>query len=373
MPVLSVRAAAAMAALPLLAACSKPAPTTEDIRPVRTMTVAAGRMTAVADLPGELKPRIETRVGFQVPGRIVSRDVEVGQTVKAGQTLAAVDAADYKLSAVAAREALIAAQTDRDQQRADYKRFQDLHAKGFISAAELERRKSALDAAEARYKQAAAQADVSGNQAAYTVLKAPTAGVVTAVDAEVGQVVTAGQSVVRLAPTAEKEVAIAIPESRLADLRRIPEVRVSLWAGGKELRGKVREISPVADPATRTFPARITLLDVPADAAFGMTATVKFETPVPTAVVLLPLQALLRDGDATYIWLLDRNAMTVKRVPIKVASIAGNEVAVAGGVQPGDTLATAGVHLLKDGQKVKLLDEKLFTPAPSPAAAPAKP
>lgn len=350
----------------MLASCSKAPTGREDIRPVRTMTVALGRMTAVADLPGELKPRVETRVGFQVPGRIVSRQVEVGQTVKAGQTLATLDAADYKLSAAAAREALIAAQTDRDQQRADYKRYQDLFAKGFISAADLERRKSALDAAEARYKQAAAQAEVSGNQAEYAVLKAPSAGVITGVDAEAGQVVSAGQSVVRLAPTVEKEVAISIPETRLASLRRVPEVRVALWAGSTELRGKVREISPVADPATRSFPARITLIDPPADAAFGMTATVRFETSVPAAVVLLPLQALLRDGDATYIWLLDHNAMTVKRVPIKVASIAGNEVAVAGGVQPGDSVVTAGVHLLKDGQRVKLLDEKLFAP-PAPA------
>ncbi|MFN7572739.1 MAG: efflux RND transporter periplasmic adaptor subunit [Betaproteobacteria bacterium] len=349
----------------VLAACSRTVPSGDDIRPVRAMVVAPAAVSVVADLPGELRPRLETRVGFQVGGRIVARNVELGQAVKAGQILATLDAADYKLAAAAAREALVAAQTDRDQQRADYKRFQELHAKGFISAADLERRKSALDAAEARYKQAAAQAEVSGNQADYAVLKAPTAGVITGVDAEAGQVVAAGQSVVRLAPTAEKEIAIAIPESRLADLRRIPEVRVSLWAGGKDLRGKVREISPVADPATRTFPARITLLDVPADAAFGMTATVKFETPVPTAAVLLPLQALLREGDATYIWLLDRNAMTVKRVAIKVASIAGNEVAVAGGVQPGDAVVTAGVHLLKDGQRVKLLDEKLFAPAAS--------
>jgi RND family efflux transporter MFP subunit len=357
-----VRGGLPLTAALVLAACSQQPPAGDDVRPVRVMTVALARTTAVADLPGEIRPRIETRVGFQVGGRIVERRVELGQSVKAGQVLATLDAQDYRLSAVAAREALVAAQTDRDQQRADYTRYEELRTKGFISAADLERRKSALDAAEARYKQAAAQAEVSGNQAGYTTLKAPTAGVVTGIDAEAGQVVAAGQSVVRLAPTAEKEVAIAIPEGRLAALRRVPEVKVSLWAGGTALRGRVREIAPVADAATRTFPARITLLEPPAEAAFGMTATVVFETPLPDAVVQLPLQALLREGDATYVWKLDRERMTVQRVPIVVASITGNEVVVGGGVQPGDTLVTAGVHLLKDGQKVKLLD-----PQPAPA------
>lgn len=359
---ISRRAVAALLLALICAACSRAVPSGDDIRPVRVMEVAPIATSMVADLPGEVRPRLETRVGFQVAGRIVARNVEVGQTVAAGQTLATLDAADYKLAAAAAREALVAAQTDRDQQRADFKRFQELHGKGFISAADLERRKSALDAAEARYKQAAAQAEASGNQQDYTVLKAPKAGVITAVDAEAGQVVAAGQSVVRLAPSAEKEVAIAIPESRLAQLRRIPEVRVSLWAGGPELRGRVREIAPVADAATRTFPARIALLDPPADIAFGMTATVKFDTPLPAPTVLLPLQALLREGDATYVWKLDRQAMTVRRVPIKIAAAVGNEVAVADGVAPGDTLVTAGVHLLKDGQRVKLLDGKASAP-----------
>jgi RND family efflux transporter MFP subunit len=362
------RSRAWIAALLALTACSQAPPAAEDVRPVRVMTVAPVRTSVVADLAGEIRPRTETRVGFQVGGRMVERRVELGQSVKAGQVLATLDAQDYRLSAVAAREALAAAQTDRDQQRTDYQRFEELRAKGFISAADLERRKSALDAAAARYKQAAAQAEVSGNQADYATLKAPTAGVVTGIDAEAGQVVSAGQSVVRLAPTTEKEVAIAIPESRLAALRRTPEVKVSLWAGGAALRGRVREIAPVADAATRSFPARITLLEPPLEAAFGMTATVSFDTPLPGAALLLPLQALLREGDATYVWKLDRERMTVQRAPISIASISGNEVVAGSGVQPGDTVVTAGVHLLKDGQKVKLLDTE---PKPA-AAAPAK-
>lgn len=361
--------AAAVAGVALVAACSKPVPVSEDVRPVRAMVVEPAQTAAVAELAGEVKPRIETRVGFQVAGRVTQRAVDIGQTVTAGQILASIDPADYRLAAVAAQAQLTSAQVDRDQQRADYKRFEELRQQGFISSAELERRRALLDAAEARYRQAAAQANVSGNQAAYATLRAPSAGVVTGIDAEAGQVVSAGQSVVRIAQTGEKEVAIAIPEGRLQALRQIPEVRVALWAGAApELRGRVREIAPIADPGTRTYAARISLLNPPPTVALGMTATVIFAAPLPTPVITLPLQALLREGEATYVWRLDRATMTVRRSKATIAGVTGNEVVVAAGVVPGDTVITAGVHLLKDGQKVRLLDD---TDAASTNAAPA--
>lgn len=359
--------AALLATVGLLASCSKPPAATEDVRPVRVMTVAPAATTIAAELSGEVRPRIESRVGFQVAGRIIERKVEVGQRVKAGQVLAVLDAADYQLGAAAAKAQLAAAQVDRDQQRIDYKRFEELNRQGFISGAELERRRAALDAAEARFDSAAAQASVSGNQAAYASLRAPEGGVVTAIDAEVGQVVTAGQSVVRIAQSAEKEVLVALPESRLDQLKRIPEVRVSLWTGRADLRGRVREIAPLADAATRTYPARIALIDPPAEVALGMTATVRFEAPLPQPVIAVPMQALLRDGEATYVWKLDAARTSVTRYPVQVATISGNDLVIAQGVAPGDVLVTAGVHQLKDGQKVKVLAEAT---APAPGMAP---
>jgi len=346
-----------------LVGCSPSAPSGEDVRPVRAVTVSRLAASAAAELAGEVKPRVETRVGFQVTGRIARRLVDVGQTVREGQTLAMLDPADYQLGLTAARAQVSAAQVDRDQQRLDYKRFEELSRQGFISGADLERRKASLDAAEARFSQAAAQADVSGNQAAYSTLRAPAAGVVTGLDAEAGQVVTAGQSVVRIARTEEKEVLVSIPEGQLEALRQISDVRVRLWASDRELRGRVREIAPMADPSTRTYPARVTLVDAPGSVALGMTATVTFVAPLPSSVITVPLQSLFKEGDATFVWLLDRREMTVRRSPIKLASVSGNDVVIASGIAPGDTVVTAGVHVLKPGQKVKLLD------AGGPAAA----
>jgi len=357
---------AALALLLLVAGCSRPVAPSEDVRPVRAITVTPAAIVADAELPGEVRPRVESRVGFQVDGRISSRRVELGQRVREGEVLATLDPADFRLSAAATAAQLNAAQVDRDQQRADLKRFEDLHQKGFISGAELERRRAQLDAAEARYRQAAALADVSGNQAAHTVLRAPAAGAVSAIDAEVGQVVTKGQSVVRIALAGDKEVAIAIPEARLEQLRSIPEVRVALWAHAAEVKGRVREIAPIADPATRTFAARVTLIDPPPDVALGMTATVRFAAAPSAPALAVPLTALLREGDATYVWRLDRQAMTVSRSPVAVAAVAGNTVILGSGVQAGDTIVTAGVHLLQPGQKVRLLDAD---PARRPEAA----
>mgnify|MGYP001764985744 CR=1 FL=1 len=349
----------------LLAACGKAPPPAEDVRPVRVMSLKLSDGTAVAELAGEVRPRVETRAGFQVPGRIVQRKVEVGQVVRAGAPLAQLDPADFRLGLEAAQAQLTAAQVDRDQQRADYRRFVELQAKGFISQAELDRRKAALDAAEARYAQAAASSRVSGNQAEYTTLRAPHDAVVAGLDAEVGQVVSAGQSVVRLARTGEKEVAIGVPETQLALVQPGKEVRVRLWSGG-ESAGRVREIAPVADPATRTYPARVSLVDPPPGTALGMTATVVLRSPVQQAL-LIPLQAVLLEGATPQVWIYEGG--TVRRQPVQVGGVAGNELVVTQGLKPGDNVVTAGVHLLKDGQKVRPIGDAL----PAPPAAPSAP
>jgi RND family efflux transporter MFP subunit len=363
---------AALFAVLALAACSKAPVAAEDVRPVRTLTVSPRAASAAVDFAGEVRPRVETRAGFQVAGRITQRLVDVGQAVRQGQSLATIDPQDYRLAAEASEAARTSAQVDRDQQRADYRRFEDLQAKGFISQAELDRRKASLDAAEARYAQAVANARVTGNQTGYATLRAPHDAVVTAIDAEVGQVVAAGQSVIRLAQTGEKEVLIGIPEQQLAALKGATEISVRLWSGGAPIKGRLRELSPVADPATRTFPARIGLVDPPAAVALGMTATVSFAIPLPQPVITVPLQALIVEAGATHAWRYDAATGTVQRTRVRVGNVAGNEIVVAEGLQAGDVVVTAGAHQLKEGQKVRLLSE-VGAPAGPAGDMPVKP
>lgn len=346
----------------LVAACQKQAPASVDVRPVRTLTIKAAPTETVAEFAGEIRPRVETKAGFQVGGRIVQRKVELGQQVRSGDTLATIDPQDYRLAAQASEAGLTAARVERDQQRADFKRSEELKAKGFISEADLDRRRATLDAAEARHLQASANAQTSGNQATYSVLRAPHDAVVVGIDAEVGQVVQPGQSVIRLARTGEKEVAISIPEQYVAAMQGATDISVQLWAGGPRMKGRLREVSPEADSATRTFPARVALIDAPAAVSLGMTASVSFATPTSQPVIALPLQALLSEGGVTHAWIVDPGTETVRRIPLDVVNVAGNEVVVASGLKSGDVVVTAGVHQLKEGQKVRLLGDQPAEP-----------
>jgi RND family efflux transporter MFP subunit len=357
----------AVSLLAVLAGCNRSTVPADDVRPVRTVTVAPKSSTAMAEFSGEVRPRVETRAGFQVPGRVTQRLVEVGQAVKVGQPLATLDAQDYRLAAEAANAGLSAAKVDRDQQRADYRRFEELQFKGFISQADLDRRKASLDAAEAKYLQADASARSSGNQAGYSVLRAPHDAVVIGVDAEVGQVVSSGQSVIRLARTGEIEVLIGIPEQQLALLKSASHIQVRLWAGGPPIEGRLRELAPVADAATRTFPARIALVNPPPSVALGMTATVAFATPIAKPIITVPLQALQAEGGATHTWLVDGSTRTVRRRRVEVVNVAGNEIVIGDGLKAGDVVVTAGVHQLKEGQKVRLLSDAIELAPAAPA------
>ncbi|MDB5797604.1 MAG: efflux transporter periplasmic adaptor subunit [Paucimonas sp.] len=352
----------------MLAACGKPAEKVEDVRPVRAIVLAPQATTVLAEYPGEVRPRIESRLGFRVPGKITLRKVDVGARVKRGELLMQLDPQDLKLAQAQANAALRAAESNLAMVKSDLARYRDLRQKNFVSPAVLEAKETAFKSAQASFEQATAAASTQLNQTGYANLVADADGVVTAVEAEVGQVVTAGMPVLRLAKDGDKEVVIAIPEDKVAQVRNITDMRIGFWADrAHQVRGKLRELSPVADPATRTFTARITLLDAPEDIRLGMTATVAFVANNPVPVLKLPLTALLNENGATSVWVVENG--TVRQVPIKLAGVSGNDVTVASGLNPGQTVVTAGVNLIKPGQKVKLLDNQASSTAASAAAA----
>ncbi|MDZ4252060.1 MAG: efflux RND transporter periplasmic adaptor subunit, partial [Sulfuritalea sp.] len=215
---------------------------------------------------GEVRARIETTLGFRVAGKIVERRVDLGAAVKAGQVLARLDPTDAGLQ-------LTQAEAQRALAAADVARYRDLKAKNYISA-------SALDARETAFKAAEAQAALAKNQSSYTTLVADRNGVIGQVLAEPGQVVSVGQAVFRLAPDGDREIAIALPEGEVSGFKLGQAAEVSFWAAGgatgKPLTGRVREISPVADPVTRTYAARVSLKDADPLLPLGMSATVRF-------------------------------------------------------------------------------------------------
>lgn len=345
---------ALVAAALVLTACGKEPQKSEDIRPVRAIVISASNVDIQSEFSGEVRSRIESRLGFRVPGKIIARQVEPGSVVKRGQVLMQLDPQDLRLSQAQARAGLSSAETTRDLARADLQRFQELRAKNFVSQAVLDEKLSRFRAAQANVEAAQAGYRGQSNQAGYATLVADIDGVVTAVEAEVGQVVQAGTPVVRLAKTSEKEIVIGLPEDKVDALRKVENVTVRMWANpGVSMRGKVREVSPVADPATRTYTARVSIPDASQEIRLGMTALVQFSSTLARPLIRVPLTALFHEKGATSVWVVEKGA--VRLVPVTVGGTAGNEIVLAGGIAPGQTVVTAGVNLLKPGQKVKIL------------------
>jgi RND family efflux transporter MFP subunit len=337
----------------VLAGCSRNEAPTEDIRPVRALTLAAGTVGSTAEFSGDVRPRYESRLGFRVGGKISARKVDVGTVVKKAQVLMQLDPQDLRLGQVQAQANLRAAQTNYDLARADLKRYQDLRSQNFVAQAVLDQKQAAAHSAQATVEAARAASREQANQTGYASLESDTDGVVTGIDAEVGQVVQAGTPVVRVARTDEKEVVIGVPEDQVDELRQVSAVKVRLWADpNRSIPGKIREISPVADPATRTYTVKVT---IPAqdDIRLGMTAVVQLAHAGTGSAIKVPLSALYQNKGATSVWVIENGA--VRLVPVQVGGVSGNDVLLAGGVKPGQAIVTAGVNLLKPGQKVKVL------------------
>jgi len=361
-----------LAAASLLAACSKPQPAAEPVRAVRVMTVAAEGAGGRQEYAAEVRARTESRLGFRVAGKMTRRNVNLGDTVKAGQVLAQLDPQDLRLGQEAAKAAVVSAQVSLDQATSDYKRYKELLDQGFISSAELERRETTLKAAKAQFEQARAQANVQGNQAAYSSLLADASGVITGVDADPGTVVNAGTPVLQLAHDGPRDVVFAVPEDKLAALRAAAAqpgaLTVRIWgADGAALPASLREVAAATDPATRTFQVKADIGAAPVK--LGQTATVLLELPKLQGAIKLPLSAVAEHEGTSTVWVLDPAAMTVQPQPVKVASFEQNQVVLTGGLTPGQRIVTAGVHVLTPGQKVKLYVEPVSTTSPAPASA----
>jgi RND family efflux transporter MFP subunit len=332
--------------LPLvLVACGERSPPATAVaggpRLVRTLTIGAATVEETRRYSGEVRARYESTLGFRVGGKLTERLVDAGSRVKAGQPLARLDPADARLAAGQA-------EANRALAVADLKRTQDLRARNFVSQAVLDAKDTAAQAADA-------QAKLAGNQAAYTTLLADAPGVVAAVLAEPGQVVGAGQGVLRVARDGEREVAIAVPEAALAGLRPGSVAVVNLWAGGDDYPGRIREIAPVADAATRTFAARVSIVGAAAELPLGLTATVSFPADRGERIVV-PLAALFQQGDRPAVWVIGQDD-TVALRPVEVERYGDAGAVLKGGLRAGEHIVAAGAFKLSKGEKVRPVAE----------------
>lgn len=330
----------------VLSGCGKEsAPVAKIEQPALTLVVGSVISDSGNVYSGEIRARHETQLGFRIGGKIIERLVDAGARVQTGQVLMRLDPGDTVLQASSAHAQYQLAE-------AEAKRYRELRDKNFVS-------QSALDAKETALKAASAQAGLAGNQAGYTTLRADHSGVVAATLAEVGQVVSAGQPVLRLAQDGEREVAIAIPETQFADLKIGAPADVTLWSAGNEaaahLSGHLRELSPAADPASRTYAARVALSGADAQAALGMTAEVSFKSHDKRDQLIVPLSAIFQQGDQAAVWIVAADHSVSLR-PVQVAAYRDNGAVIASGVAAGERIVSAGVHKLNAGEKIRIIE-----------------
>lgn len=324
----------------VIAACGRDAPPPEPPRPVLTQLVGEEGAAAEFSYSGEVRSRIEQPLSFRIAGKITERLVDAGAVVKPGQVIARLDPADTALSASAV-------EAQRKLAEAEALRYRELRRQNFVSQAALDSRETTLKAAEA-------QADLARNQSAYTVLKADQPGVVGQVLAEVGQVVTPGQTVVRLVRPDTLEVAIAVPETRLPEARRADTAEISLWAvNGKTYKGKIREIAAMADATTRTYAARVSILDADASVVFGMTANVRFVADGKTTQISVPLGAIFQQDGRSAVWVVASDD-TVSLRAVELGRYTESAAQIASGLKHGERIVIAGAHKLTAGEKIRV-------------------
>ena len=328
-------------------------------RPVLVATVHYEAESPERSFVGTIKPRIETDMGFRVPGKVAKRLVEVGQTVDVGQPLATLDEIDLKLQAEQAEAELRAATGVLAQAAAAETRARDLRAKGWATDAQLDQAKATGDEARARLNRAERSVDLTRNSLSYATLEADTRGVVTATLVEPGQVVASGQTAIRVARFAEKEAVVAIPETLLGRAKD-GVASVTLWSEpARKYAAKLREVAPSADPATRTYLAKFSLPDADDRVSLGMTATLTLADRATERVARLPLSALFSEGGDPSLYIVDANGDLALK-PVTVKSYETDQVVISGGVEEGAKVVTLGVQKLDPAQKVRVVSSLSF-------------
>jgi RND family efflux transporter MFP subunit len=345
-----------LAAALALAGCeANTAPAVKVERPVMVQRVSFENANRTREFVGVVRARYETDLGFRVAGKIVTRVVNVGDRVKVGDVVAHLDPEDLKLQVQSAEAELSAATSNLAQAAADFERYTKLKTQGWASAADFERKKAASDEAQGRLDRARRSLDLARNQLEYADLKADAAGVITATLAEPGQVVAIGQAVARLAHRGEKEAVVALPETSLAEARSSKPV-VTLWAErNRSFAAHLRELSPQADVATRTYAARFTIDNADDTVAFGMTATVTLTQAADAKLAKLPLSAIINRGTGPSVYAVDQSDTLVLR-PVTVTSFTEDEALVTAGIGDGERVVTLGVQKLEAGRKVRTVE-----------------
>jgi len=331
----------------------------EEVLSVRTKTMGGTIGKPSYSYSGEVRGRYESNLAFQVSGKIIKRNVDLGSVVKPGNVLMEIDAKDIKQTLNIGSSGVYSAQSQLKLAENNLERYQKLYEANAISQTQLEQYKNAYETAKATAMQASAQYAQDANQLDYSALTSDRAGVVSSINAEAGEVVSFGQTVVTIVQDGEREIEISVPENRIQEIQQAGSIHVTFWAlPNLNVTGKVREISPIADKVSRTYKVRISLMNPLQEVQLGMTATVVVDAVSSMeSQYFVPLSAIYQNSQQPCVWVVNDGVVTLR--PIAIGAFGKDSVQVLSGLKSGDVVVIAGIHKVREGQKVLVTGESL--------------
>ena len=344
-------------ALALLSACQPEADTAPpQVRPVRTVTVVKRDVGETVSFTGRIQAENEARLGFRIPGRMIERPINVGDHVEPGQVVARLEPHDELNALRTAQAGVAAAQARLNETQNIFERQKTLLARDIASRAQFEQAEATLKTARAQLDTAEAQLKAAKDRVSYTELRVDAAGTVVATGAEAGEVVQAGQMIVRVARKDGRDAVFDVPAQVLRSAPSDPLITVNLTDDPTvTATGRVREVSPQADPVTRTFEVKVGLTDPPAAMRLGSTIVGRMQLDT-APVIEIPATALTESDRRPAVWVVDPKSLTVSLRNVEVARNDPATVAISEGLDTGDIVVTAGTQALHPGQKTRLLD-----------------
>ncbi|HVO01235.1 MAG TPA: efflux RND transporter periplasmic adaptor subunit [Candidatus Cybelea sp.] len=338
-----------------LAGCGKPAPEEAPVRPVRTVTVQRGANGETASLTGQIRAKDEASLAFRLDGRMLERLVNVGDVVAAGQVVARLDPQNQQNALSQAQANLISANAVQTQARLSFERQTQLMGQGWTTRAKFDDAQQALLGAQGQVEAAQAQVRIAQDQLGYATLVADGPGAITAVGAQPGEVVHAGQMIVQLARQGGLDAVFDVPEELIRTGPRDPAVEIALSDDPQvTATGRVREIAPQADPVTRTFQVKVGIMNPPETMRLGATVVGRVKLSAPLGIEL-PAGVLTESDGHPAVWVVDPKSWTVSLRAVEITRFDPSTLIVEKGLEDGEIVVTAGVQVLRPGEKVRLL------------------
>jgi RND family efflux transporter MFP subunit len=337
----------------VVTACS---PKQADVRlkpPLVVVTTARPAEQIERTFTGVVSARVQSDLGFRVPGKLIERFVDTGMIVRAGQPLMRIDRTDFALAVAAQDQAVAAARARSDQASADEERYRPLLGTGAISKQTYDQAKAAADSARAELWAAKAQAAVTSNQGDYSVLRADADGVIVETLAEPGQVVSAGQVVVRLAHNGPREATVFFPESVRPEIGSVAQATL-YDSDANPSPARLRQLSNAADLQTRTYDARYVLAGDAARAPLGATVTIHIPTQDSSGLLQVPVGAIYDNGKGPGVWRVNEGVSSINFRPVTIRRLGIETALLSSGVTARERIVALGAWMLHQGQRVRI-------------------